>query len=67
MASLEGISSGDWGRGTVSCLTLVKSVSILAIINKDAFGAADGCSILTDRSRGAGEVSGGVAGDHLVW
>jgi len=69
VASLEGTSSGDWGRGTVSCLTRVKSVRILAIINNDAFGGVAGCSDLTDRSRGAGDVSGGVAGvgPHLVW
>lgn len=67
MASRVGTSSGDWGRGTVSCLTRVKSVSILAIINNDAFGGVDGCSDRTDRSRGAGELSEGVAGAHLVW
>jgi len=69
VASLEGASSGDWGRGTVSCLTLVKSVSILAIINNEALGGVEGCSDLTDRSRGAGELSGGVGelGPQRVW
>ena len=28
-------SGGEWGRGTASCLTRVKSVSMRAIINKE--------------------------------
>jgi len=67
VASLEGPSSGDWGRGTDSCLTLVKSVSILAIINNDALGGVEGCSDRTDRSRGAAELSACVTVVHLVW
>jgi len=48
----EGVG-GEVGRGTASCLTRVKSVNILAIMNKDGLDpGAD--SVLRLRSSGAG-------------
>ena len=59
--SLRGTFSGDWGRGTVSCLTRVRSVRILAIMKRDGLGGLElelwGCSARTERSRGVAGVS----------
>ena len=71
-----GGGSVERGRGTVSCLTLVRSVRILAIMKRLAGGVEQGAgeegghSPLTDRSRGtaAGEAAPPlVSPDHLVW
>ena len=36
VASLRGVAEGgDWGRGTLSCLTRVRSVRILAIMKRE--------------------------------
>ena len=55
--SLRDVFSGDWGRGTVSCLTRVKSVRILAIMKRDGLGGVVVCSARTERSRGVAVVS----------
>ena len=50
-----------WGQGTVSCLTRVKSVRILAIMKREGLGGLElelcGCSARTERSRGVAGVS----------
>ena len=61
VASLRGVAEGgDWGRGTLSCLTRVRSVRILAIMNSEGLGGVVGAGGLrggavsfTDKSRGA--------------
>ena len=61
VASLRGVAEGgDWGRGTLSCLTRVRSVRIRAIMNREGLGGVAGAGGLrgvtasfTDKSRGA--------------
>jgi len=78
VVNLRGVArSGDTGRGTVSCLTRVRSVKILAIMNKEGLGGVAGVSDLTERSRGAegapvccscgGVKEAGKEVGHLVW
>ena len=52
---------GDWGRGTLSCLTRVRSVRIRAIMKREGLGGVagagtgdTGAASFTERSRGAG-------------
>ena len=69
MASLRGVAEGgDWGRGTLSCLTRVRSVRIRAIMKREGLGGVagagtgdTGAASFTDKSRGAG------AGQPRVW
>ena len=61
---LVGGTVGEVGRGTLSCLTLVRSVRILAIINKEGLEAfTEPASVLLSlRSSGAS-----ISGLHRDW